>query len=477
MLIERFRQILQQECPLDPDRLLLVGVSGGPDSLCLLDLLWQLGFSLAVAHLDHGLRPESQEEAGLVRQWVEQKGLPFYLERLNVAALAKSQGLSIEEAARTARYRFLFKQAAQCQAQAVAVGHTADDQVETVLMHLLRGAGLSGLRGMACYSLPNAWSQELPLVRPLLSIWREEILEHLHQRGLQPVLDASNQDTRFFRNRLRHELIPILETYNPQVRQRLWRTAQVLHQDYSVLERLVESAWQICLRQHGPGYLSLDPQALAAQPLSIQRYLVRRAIAQLQPDLRDVDFEAIERALAFLHRPSRMAQLNLVAGLRLFIEADQLWLANWQANLPADHWPQVSPDRVLTFNPPGTLQLSQGWAIHATIVEDTRSLQEFDLQNNDPFQAWLDLDRLSLPLQVSSMRPGQRFQPLGMSGHSLKMSDFFINVRLPRRARRAWPLVLSSGEIAWVPGFRLGHPFRLSAQTRLALLLRLERSE
>ena len=146
----------------------------------------------------------------------EERGLSFVLGCTDVSALAEEQKLSIEEAARVARYRFLFEQARQLKAQAVAVAHNADDQVETVLMHLLRGAGLGGLKGMPYRAILPVWDEAIPLVRPLLGVWRSEIEVYCRQHSLEPIEDASNQDTTFFRNRLRHQLLPTLQEYNPQ---------------------------------------------------------------------------------------------------------------------------------------------------------------------------------------------------------------------------------------------------------------------
>ena len=156
------------------DKLLVVGVSGGADSVCLLDSLHRLGLPLVAAHFDHGLRDESKEDACRVEALVKDMGLPFQQARKDVRALAAREGLSIEEAARKARYRFLFDTARSHQAQAVAVAHTADDQVETVLMHLLRGAGLGGLKGISSRLVIPEWDENLPLVRPLLGVWRSE---------------------------------------------------------------------------------------------------------------------------------------------------------------------------------------------------------------------------------------------------------------------------------------------------------------
>ena len=472
-MLNRLRSILQGACRLEASGKVLVGVSGGPDSLCLLDSLWQLGYSLVVAHLDHGLRPESGDEAQVVRRAVKSLGAPFELRKVDVEAFAASNSLSLEEAARTLRYRFLFELAGLHQAQAVAVGHTADDQVETVLMHLLRGAGLSGLKGMAYRSLPNSWSREIPLVRPLLGIWRSEVEAYNVERGLQPAQDPSNLDTRFYRNRLRHELIPYLESYNPRLRQAIWRTADVLREDHTVLEGVVQAAWEASVLEQGAGYVSFKSQALLAQPLGVQRWLLRRAIGSLRPGLRDIDFEVLEEALAFLHQPTRSGQRDLAAGLRLLLEEERLWLAAWEADLPGG-WPQLPPGTAFSLEVPGKLALPGGWELRAALISPAIA-REKGFTNTNPFQAWLDWPSSPVPLQVRGRRPGDRFRPLGLDGHSVKLSDFMVNVKLPRRARPGWPLLLFEQEIAWLPGFRLAHPFRLTGETQQAVHVQLSR--
>ena len=203
-MLKTARLTLQNECLIEAGRPLVVGVSGGPDSLCLLDLLRRSGCQVVVAHLDHGLRAEAAQDADTVAGLAKRFGLPYVQGQVDTRAYAEAHSLSIEEAARVLRYRFLFEQARQHAAQAVAAGHTADDQVETVLMHLLRGAGLVGLKGMAYRMLPNPWSSEIALLRPLLGVWRSQVIEYCEEHALQPVLDRTNLDTTYFRNRLRH---------------------------------------------------------------------------------------------------------------------------------------------------------------------------------------------------------------------------------------------------------------------------------
>jgi len=473
----RVHLCLRDECLLKPDKPVVVAVSGGPDSLCLLDILHKFGYLIIVAHFNHGLRPESESDAQAVSREAEKRSLTFILGEDDVATFAADNMLSIEEAARIRRYRFLFAQAVKHNGQAVAVGHTADDQIETVLMHLLRGSGLAGLKGMPARAHPNAWSAEIPLLRPLISIWREEVLAYCREHDLKPVIDQSNLDTTIYRNRLRHELIPYLESYNPGVRQVLFRTTQVLTGEFDILKRVVDEAWETVLREQGPGYVALDPAKLKKQTVGVRRQLLRRAIAVLHPNLRDIDFESIERGLAFLEAPSKTNQTDLVAGLRLMYEGKTLYLATWEADLPSSSWPQMTDRDIHRLAVPGEIQISEGWRLSASEIMTIENLYSQVLANKDPNQSWVERKSLKDPLIVRKRQPGDRFSPLGMGKHSIKLSEFMINVKIPRRARDAWPLVCAGDEIVWVPGYRLGHPFQITPATHEAIYMRLDCEE
>ena len=453
-----------------------MGVSGGPDSLCLLDILHQEGYPLIIAHFNHGLRPEAEADALLVKQVAADLGIEVILGKEDVSGFALENKLSIEEAARFLRYRFLFSQARQRAVQAVAVAHTADDQVETVLMHLLRGTGLSGLKGMSYVTLPNAWSQDIPLIRPLLSTWREEIVQYCQEYHLHPIQDKTNLDTAYYRNRLRHELIPYLEKYNPQVRKLLWRTAQTLAGDDEIIGQAVASAWKDCLGDQGPGYVFLHRSVLLKYGEGLQRRLVRQAIDRARPGLLDIDYDTVNRAVGFITSPCRSANLSLVGGLYLLLEKDRLWVVAGDAVLPDFEWPQVPQDQQINLHIPGEVSLPNGWRLK------TEPVRRADLPlsyhtNRDAFQAWLSSDCLHQPLTIRSRLPGDRFQPLGMAGRAVKLSDFMINAQLPRRARSAWPLVCSNKEIAWIPGQRISHQFRIVESTQQIVHIQLVKIE
>src|SRR5688572_30367025 len=243
-MLENIQSILRDQCGLSRGQPVVAGVSGGPDSLCLMSVLRKAGYPVIVAHFNHKLRPDSDTDANIIERTAARLNLRSVIESRDVRAYAEEEKLSIEEAARIMRYRFLMKQAHRSNAQAVAVGHTADDQVETVLMHFIRGAGLTGLKGMNYRTIIHMFDPQIPVVRPLLDMWREETIVYCAANGLRPRHDPSNASLDFFRNRLRHLLIPTLESYNPRFREVLWRTSRSLAGDYEVLSQVLDDVWK-----------------------------------------------------------------------------------------------------------------------------------------------------------------------------------------------------------------------------------------
>lgn len=475
-MLDTIAYILQRECKLHLTDKLLVGVSGGPDSLCLLYVLHKLGHNPIVAHLNHHLRPEADQEAEIVKQFAAEIGIDSVSTDFDVRTYASQNSLSIEEAARTVRYRYLFEQAELKGAQGVLVAHTADDQVETILMHLLRGSGLSGLRGMDLRMLPNPWSDTIPLIRPLLSTWREDILEYLTINGIVPVSDQSNLDTTYFRNRLRHDLLPILESYNPQVRKNLLRAGLILRDDYLVLQQLVDEAWEVNLVWHAPRTLAFHRQGILELPLSLQRYILRKAVAYFIPGLRDIDYECIERGLKFLAEAKSDRQVDLMSGICIIREGDLFWLASSLEDLPLTDYPAINKCENIPLIIPSIISLNNGWQLNAVESPDLDHALQDSLKNQDSYQAWVDIGKIELPLTVRCRVAGDRIQPVGMEGHSIKISDLMINLKLPKRARKTWPMVCSGDHILWIPGGRLSRLVQVNADSRSVVHLMLSRN-
>jgi tRNA(Ile)-lysidine synthase len=467
--------ILDECCHLTTRLPLLVGVSGGPDSLTLLDLLLNSGYSVIVAHLDHALRPNSALEAEQVIHFARQRGLKTVFARKDVRQYASLGRMTIEEAAREVRYQFLFEQARAFSAQAVAVAHTADDQVETILMHLIRGSGLSGLRGMPFISKHHPWDDHIPLVRPLLRMWRSEVLIYCQEHGLDPVFDASNLDSTYFRNRLRNELLPQLETYNPNIKQVLLRMSQTVSGDFEILQDAVDSAWESVFQMQADDILEFSLEEMHRLGQGLQRRILRRAVEILQPGNRDLDFDTIERAVDFLESPSRSKRMQWMGNLWLKMEMGKLVVGNISGYVYSEEKPQLFFEQEITLDLQDRQSLGRGWYIESRLVP-IEIYQEERWDVEDPFQAGLALEKVTLPLQVRSRQPGDRLRPLGMQGHSMKLSDFFINRKLPQELRDRWPLVVAGAQIAWIPGYQLMHPFRITNDTQFVIHLSMVQS-
>ncbi len=489
-LVWKVRYYVDRLGLLPRNRPLVVGVSGGPDSLCLLHGLWTLapeyGLTLHVAHLNHCLREaESDQDARFLASLAAGWGLPCTLEACDVAAYARREKLALEEAARQCRYGFLARVAWQLGAPAIAVGHNADDQTESVLMHFIRGSGLAGLRGMlpatpmSEFKLPSSDSgfgvlqdvalQNLVLIRPLLEIPRAEIEAYCRQHGLTPRFDRSNLDTTYFRNWLRHTLLPLLETHNPGVSQVLRRTATVVAADYELLHRLLEEAWPRVVRTESPQAITFDLMAWRALPLALRRATLREAIHRLRRTLRNINFVHVEAALEVAGRGQTGDQVTLPAGLMLTLSYDTFIVAGADHHaIPFDR-PLLTPGVTLTVTVPGRLAWPDSdWQLESTLVHPGQG----HWLTADAWEAFLDADTLVKPLTWRTRRPGDRFAPLGMDGHTKALRDVFIHAKIPQAWRDRWPLLVSGSRLVWVCGVQVAHDARVTPSTRQVLHLR-----
>jgi tRNA(Ile)-lysidine synthase len=474
MFLDRVAQAITENCRLTKDQPVLVGVSGDADSLALMLALKMLGYKIVIAHLDHALRPESARDAEFVKDLATKYAVPFVHQRLEADYFDETGGQSLEEAARQIRYQFLFDQARNLGAQAVAVAHHADDQVETVLMHFLRGAALSGLSGMRYRRVLPLWDPKIPVVRPLLGIWRDEIDVFVSEAGLIPRVDESNADTTYFRNRLRHDLVPALQTYNPQIKQIVWQMADVLREEDRFLDNLSQAAWEECYKMQEHGVIVLKRDCFVHFSTALQRRVLRHAISVLRPDLRDIDFKAVDRAVRFAAQQAGIGEIDLVGRLTFTVLQDDLIVKTWDADLPDWGNPLLfSATTEARLDIDGVVNLRHGWRIQAKLIDTLPERKIMPTMTDDDHDAYLDFQRIKLPLQVRGRKPGDRWQPFGMGGHTQKLGDFFINEKVPEHLRDIWPLVCSGDKIIWVVGMRPSEAFKVMEETQQILHLQL----
>lgn len=482
-LPERVAAYIQRHQLLAADERVVVGVSGGPDSLCLLDVLRKLGYRPVVAHLDHRLRGEAAAaDARFVEALAAEWGLPFHGGREDVAALAQRRRLNLEEAARQARYAFLADAARTAGAGKIAVGHNADDQVETVLMHFLRGTGLAGLRGMLPATPLDAYrflqaeaAAGLTLIRPLLDTPRAEIEAYCRAQGLQPRFDRSNLDTTFYRNRLRHELLPLLKTYNPNIGAVLGRSAQVIAAEFEVLQAQLASIWVTVVRRETAEAIIFDLPAWRRLPLAWQRSTLRQAIHRLRPGLRNIDFGHVERAVRGLARAESGLKITLPQGLLLTVSYDTFVVAAEGFAGPEPDFPHLTgPDPVPVSVPGRTPLPGAAWALQVEELPAEAVSPEM-VRGASGWRCYLDADAVGGRPRLRPRAPGDRFQPLGLNGRSQRVNEFMINARVPAPDRARIPLLVSAGgEICWICGWRVDHRARVTPATHRVLSLRFE---
>lgn len=467
-MIETVDKILNQDCRLTKEKPIIVGVSGGPDSLCLMESLRQAGYKIIVAYFDHQLRDDSSADGQMVEKIASRLGIKYISDGGDVRKYAQENKLSIEEAARMMRYHFLFKLARENKAQAIAVGHTADDQVETILMHFLRGSGMNGLKGMTYQTIIKTFDEAIPIVRPLLDVWRDETVIFCSVNGLRPHYDSTNDSLNFQRNRIRHLLIPMLETYNPKFREAVSRMAQSLKGDFDVLAEALKNSWESMVLEANDNFITFDANLLADASEGLQRNLVKQAIQTLRPSL-EVNFSALDRALQVINAQTLPNNVDLKGGLRLNREADKVFIYTSDAELPFENLPQLQNGKSISVAVGEQITLSDGWKFSAEYWRLPALAMEQAQANDDLFQVWLDAEGLPDQFELRVRRSGDVFSPLGLDGHTQKISDFFVNEKVPQRAREQLPLLCVGDEIVWVPGFRPAHPHRLTDETKTVI--------
>jgi len=438
-LIDARRRLLQADalsvCGIRPEDRILVAFSGGADSTALLLSMMELLAEgkiagLCAAHLDHGIRGEAAEAD---RDWCErfckERGVAFYAGRADAPGKAKSAGMTLEEAARVLRYEFLERARVQSGADCVAVAHHRDDQAETVLLHLLRGCGTTGLCGMK--------RRSGTIARPLLDVSRVEIEAYLTERGVEYRMDETNAVCDALRNRVRNELLPRLAAYQPRAAEALCRTAALCAIDEAYLEERAREAERDVRLDGG-----FDRKALAALPQAIGSRIVRSALMALRGDVTEAD---VRRVLALCGAQTGTC-IELAGGFSAWADAKALHVGVYPAALDYE----VPFCRFgETVTPAGTI-VSERVPAYRT--------------PRDGFEAFLSLDALPDDLVVRTRRPGDRFFPLGAPGER-KLSDVLTDRKIPRE-RRDLALLCSGNEVYYAIGLTVSERVRVSPETR-----------
>ena len=462
---------------IKPDETVLVAVSGGADSLALLyglhALRGQLNCRFHVAHLNHCLRPEAAADADSVQRHASLLDVPCTVRRVEVSRLVKQWKFSVEATGRKARYQFYETVCTEVGATKVALGHHRDDIAETVLMHLIRGSGAAGLKGIAPI-------RDLKIIRPLVGFTRQQIEAFLTAIGVTPRHDSTNTDKRYLRNRIRHELIPLLENdYNPNIRTGLSRTADVLSAESEYLNTTALAAFETCRMSDTdtvsvPNSVILNRTKFREYHISLQRRMLRQAISEMLADTNDLYFVHCEGMLNLIEGEAPNAVLALPNGLR-FRRVYQQLIFERVANSGS-----ASPVETKSFSypiaVPGKTSVT---ALNAEITAEVGDVSSGETRviPNGACEAMFDYERLmgvfadTFRLTVRNRRQGDRFQPYGMQG-TKKIKDFLMDAKVPRDARDSIPLLVCAGRVLWVIGYTTCEPFKIKPSTRRYLYLR-----
>ena len=468
-------KLIRREQLLKTGERVLVGVSAGPDSMALMHVLASLApildITLAALYVNHGLRPaEAEKEYTLVEAEARSLGINFFFGCADVKQLAREKKLSIEHAARILRYEFLEKTAREWGAVKIAVAHTADDQAEEVLLRLIRGTGRKGLAGMKTF-------RDGLIIRPFLAIAKSDLLEYMKIYDIPFLLDSSNTEAAYLRNRIRNDLMPYLAShYNPDIRQTLLRTANILQDEEELLESITEDAFldSVCtvpetsasgmtgeksLADAEQQDLMVKLEKFSSQPRAIQRRLLEKCCWQMNCKPSSRQIESILH-LALQKNPG--AELHLANGLRATIDDMRLFFS-----YPLGHGPfrgSLTPSKgfplpEISIPGPGSYDFpALKKRLSLEVVDGSSTAAVF--QDDD----YLDASLFSFPLTLRGPGPGDRFYPLGAPG-SKKLSDFLSDRKIALHARKQTPVLCSDDLIIALPGLRIDQRFRVTEQT------------
>lgn len=460
MIINKVRDFIIAHQLIQSGEHVLAACSGGPDSLALVDILRKIrpefGFQLAVAHVDHMFRGKaSAADAQFVRDYCLRHGLTCFSTAINVPQYLLEQGGSSQNTSRKLRYEYL-REVAQTWGNAkIATGHHRDDQAETILLHLFRGSGGAGLSGMH--------AQADRIIRPLLSLTRQEIEEYCQQHALEPRQDLSNLSPNYLRNKIRLHIIPQLEVaVGSSVREPLCRVGQILADEQDFLNESVQAIWPNLTRET-PDATCVYTEPLSKLHIALKRLIFRLLIEKKQGNLTGITFQHVEKLIEMADSWPVGSKFDLPGGWRAEREYDAIQVRRRAA---CSVWQGIAPPGVQLLIPGETVVRELGIRVRTTV-------QSCLPQHDDSATAVFDLAALQQPLFVRSRQPGDRFSPCGMQGEK-KLKDYFIDKKVPRGLRDQVPVFSdSSGIIFWLGGLRGSRQAQTTAATTEYLVLQI----
>ncbi len=443
-LVHRVVRTVRSRHLLQRGQHILIAISGGPDSVALLSILHHLrsswALTLTAVHCNYGLRGgESEGDQAFVEAFCHGLGVPLHVRRVGLHSPGRTTSLQAE--ARDLRYRVMQEIAEECGADRIAVGHTADDQAETVLLWMLRGAGLTGLSGMPAF-------RNQKIIRPLYDTKRQGVLRYLRATGLSFREDSSNLQPKYLRNRVRREVLPILNQLVPSSVEALCKLADLCREDDQYLDQQVDALSSFAVKRGTAGDWEIDFDVLLELPQALQRRCVRNLFRQDDHQRRSPGIQTVDRILRLASTGRSGSSLDVKRG-RVLVAGHHLRFIplSAPATSPVGQ-PHSTCQAVLSV--PGELT----WPGTGQRLQVQREARDQICAIVGKDRILVDADLVSQPLLVRNWLPGDRFHPSGMGGHSKKLQDFFMDLKIPIAVRSRIPLVVAPEGILWVVGYR-----------------------
>jgi tRNA(Ile)-lysidine synthase len=442
------------------DDKVLVGVSGGADSIALLHVLHKFSYiqnySLIVAHINHMARGKvSDVDAGFVESVAKKLKLPFYLQKIDVGVERLKLKTSFQDAARIIRYQFFEETLQSVGANRIALGHTADDQVETILINIIRGTGLKGLAGIP--QVRNC------IIRPFLEFYRKDLEIFLKENNFSFREDSSNLDKKYLRNRIRHDLIPHLEIYNPGIKKCLQKMSGIVRVEDSLLSQATRDIFKQKLGKDNGKNIIWKIEDFQSYPIALRQRLSREIFCHITGDMQEITAHHVQQIINLFNSPKAGKVINIPRGVTVTCSYDSVLFSKIKHDISEN---QLFVNQIAI---PGTTELLKGpirW-FKTQIIAGTVGVSSLETER----QAFFDLEKTGLGIQVRFFRAGDRFCPLGMTG-SKKLKSFFIDQKVPQSMRFHIPILTNADDdIIWVYGQRISHNYRVTDKTEKVLFI------
>lgn len=453
-MLDKIKATINQHKLIEKGDKIIVAISGGPDSVCLLHALYILReeyeIDLYGAHLNHNFRGiEAQVDAQYVSNLCEDLNIVCFIKSLDVPGYARENSLSPEEAGRILRYDFFEEVAQKVSANKIAVAHNENDQAETVLMRLLRGTGLQGLTAIHI--------KRGKIIRPLLNVDRNSIEEYCEVNNLSPRIDKTNLESIYYRNKIRLELIPYLEeNYNTNISSSLVKTAEILKDDFDFIEEKARQVYDGLVTNQNENRLELSINGILNLHDALKARVIRLAVEQLLGRQEVLEYKHMLKVLELIERGLTGKKLTLPMGLVAKVSYKNICFTTKE---------EEDKDFDYELSLEDSLIIEEVGAVFKARILESKDVKEI---SRDKYCKCFDYDQVKNILNVRNRREGDRFYPLGLTG-SKKLKDFFIDYKIDRDEREKIPLVCDGDEIMWVVGYRISERYKITDKTNRIL--------